>query len=223
MSPQPALTPEDLQLNNLWQEHVRTEFNAHSADETIATMVANPLVNQVPVMIGGDGKEQVYEFYARYFLPQIPPDTEIIPVSRTIGQGRLVEEMVFRFTHTIPMDWMLPGIQPTGKRVEVAMLAVVQFEGDKLAHEHLYWDQASVLVQLGLLQRAGLPIVGAEGARSVLDRKIPLNELLYRAELLHRAKATPRRMPADLPTPTERSSSNSAPRGTDAQGVRRGG
>jgi carboxymethylenebutenolidase len=121
------------------------------------------------------------------------------------------------------MDWMLPGIQPTGKRVEVAMLAVVQFEGDKLAHEHLYWDQASVLVQLGLLQRAGLPVVGAEGARSVLDRKIPLNELLYRAELLHRAKATPRRMPADLPTPTERSSSNSAPRGTDAQGVRRGG
>jgi carboxymethylenebutenolidase len=182
MSQQPALTADQQKLNNAWEEHLRTEFNAHSADEAIATMVANPLVNQVPVMIGGDGKEELYEFYAKYFLPQIPPDTEMVPVSRTIGQGRLVEEMVFRFTHTIPMDWMLPGIPPTGKRVEIAMLVVVQFEGNKLAHEHLYWDQASVLVQLGLLKPAGLPVVGAEGARSVLDRSIRLNELLNRAK-----------------------------------------
>ncbi len=145
-------------------------------------MVANPLVNQVPVMIGGDGREELYEFYAKHFLPQIPPDTEMVPVSRTIGQGRLVEEMVFRFTHTISMDWMLPGIPPTGKRVEIAMLVVVQFDGDKLAHEHLYWDQASVLVQLGLLQPAGLPVVGAEGARSLLDRSMRLNELIHRAK-----------------------------------------
>src|SRR5215471_2112418 len=145
-------------------------------------MVANPRNHLVPVMIGGDGKEEVYEFYAKYFLPQIPPDMEMVPVSRTIGQGRLVDEMVFRFTHTIPMEWMLPGIPPTGKRVEVALVVVVQFEGNKLAHEHLYWDQASVLVQLGLLQRDGLPVVGAEGARSVLDRSIPLNGLLRRAK-----------------------------------------
>jgi carboxymethylenebutenolidase len=132
-------------------------------------------------MIGGDGKEELYDFYAKYFLPQIPSDTEMVPVSRTIGQGRLVDEMVIRFTHTIPMDWILPGIPPTGKRVEIAMLVVVQFDGDKLAHEHLYWDQASVLVQLGLLQPAGLPVVGAEAARSVLDRSVPLNELIHRA------------------------------------------
>jgi carboxymethylenebutenolidase len=189
MSQQPALTADQQKLNNAWEEHLRTEFNAHSADEAIATMVANPLVNQVPVMIGGDGKEELREFYARYFLPQIPPDTEMVPVSRTIGQGRLVEEMVFRFTHTIPMDWMLPGIPPTGKRVEVAMLIVVQFDGDKLAHEHLYWDQASVLVQLGLLQAAGLPVVGAEGARSVLDRSLRLNELIHRAKSTGRKRA----------------------------------
>jgi carboxymethylenebutenolidase len=145
-------------------------------------MVANPLVNQVPVMIGGDGREELYEFYAKYFLPQIPPDMEMVPVSRTIGQGRLVDEMVARFTHTIPMDFMLPGIPPTGKRVEVALVVVVQFDGDKLAHEHLYWDQASVLVQLGLLQPGGLPVVGAEGARSVLDRSIRLNALIHRAK-----------------------------------------
>jgi len=182
MSQQPALTADQQKLNDAWEEHLRTEFNAHSADEAIATMVANPLVNQVPVMIGGNGREELYEFYAKHFLPQIPPDTEMVPVSRTIGQGRLVEEMVFRFTHTIPMDWMLPGIPPTGKWVEVAMVVVVQFDGNKLAHEHLYWDQASVLVQLGLLNPAGLPVVGAEGARSVLDRSIRLNELLNRAK-----------------------------------------
>jgi carboxymethylenebutenolidase len=184
MAKQPALTADQQKLNDAWEEHVRAEFNSHSADDAIATMVANPLVNQVPVMIGGDGREELHEFYAKYFLPQIPPDTEMVPVSRTIGQGRLVEEMIFRFTHTITMDWMLPGIAPTGKRVEVAMLVVVQFDGDKLAHEHLYWDQASVLVQLGLLQPGGLPVVGKEGARSVLDRSIRLNELIHLAKRL---------------------------------------
>jgi carboxymethylenebutenolidase len=154
----------------------------HSADAAIATMVAHPRVNQVPVMIGGDGRDELYAFYAHDFLPQIPPDLEMVPVSRTIGQGRLVEEMVARFTHTIPMDWMLPGIPPTGKRVEVGLVVVVQFDGDKLAHEHLYWDQASVLVQLGLLEPGGLPVVGAEGARSVLDRSLRLNALIHRAK-----------------------------------------
>jgi carboxymethylenebutenolidase len=184
MPQQPALTAPEQILSDAWDEHLRTEFSAHSADEAIATMAANPLINQVPVMIGGNGKEEVYAFYAKYFLSQIPPDMEMTPVSRTIGQGRLVYEIVIRFTHTIPMDWMLPGIPPTGKRVEVALVVVVQFDGDKLAHEHLYWDQASVLMQLGLLPGGGLPVVGAEGARSVLDRSIPLNGLLRRVHPL---------------------------------------
>jgi len=182
MTKQPALTADEQKFNDIWNEHLRAEFSAHSADETLATMVANPRINQVPVMIGGDGKEEVYEFYDKYFLAQIPPDTEVVPVSRTIGQGRLVDEIVVRFTHTIPMDWMLPGIPPTGKRVEVALVVVVQFDGDKMAHEHIYWDQASVLVQLGLLQSGGLPVVGADGARSVLDRSMRLNELIRRAK-----------------------------------------
>jgi carboxymethylenebutenolidase len=185
-----ALTADERILNDAWEEHIRTEFNAQSADEAIATIVMNPLVNQMPLMIGGNGKGELYQFYAKCFLPQIPPDTEMVPVSRTIGQGRLVEEIVFRFTHTIAMDWMLPGIPPTGKRVEIGMVVVVQFDGDKLAQGHLYWDQASVLVQLGLLRREDLPVVGAEGARSVLDRSVRLNELLHRAEFLHRGNAT---------------------------------
>ena len=181
MPQEPALTAGEQKLDDVWNEHLRAEFSAHSPDETIVTMSANPLINQVPVMIGGDGREEVYEFYTKYFLPQIPADAEMVPVSRTIGQGRLVNEMIFRFTHTISMDWMLPGIPPTGKRVEIAMVVVVQFDGDKMAHEHLYWDQASVLVQLGLLQPGSLPVVGAEAARSVLDRSIPLHALIHRA------------------------------------------
>jgi carboxymethylenebutenolidase len=182
MSKQHPLTAEQQKLNDLWEEHIRTEFSAHAADEAIATMTANPIVNQVPVLIGGSSRRQVHEFYQKYFLPQIPPDTEMIPVSRTIGQGRVVDEMVIRFTHTIPMDWMLPGIPPTGKRVEIALVVVVQFDGDKLAHEHLYWDQASVLVQLGSLDPTDLPVVGVESARSVLDKSTPLNALIHRAK-----------------------------------------
>ena len=182
MSQKPALKADEQTFNDVWLEHLRAEFKANSPDEAIATMTANPRVNQIPVMIGGNGREELYEFYARYFLPQIPPDTEMVPVSRTVGQERVVEEMVFRFTHTIPMDWMLPGIPPTGKRVEVGMVVVVQFDGDKMAHEHLYWDQASVLAQLGLLEPGDLPVVGAESAQSVLDRSIPLNKLIHRAK-----------------------------------------
>ena len=180
MPRQPVLTVDEQKLNDVWNEHLRAEFDAHSADETVATMVAEPLINEVPVLIGGDGKEEVYEFYAKYCLPQIPLDFEIVPVSRTIGQGRLVDEIVLRFTHTISMDWMLPGISPTGKRVEVAFVVVIQFDGDKMVHEHLFWDQASVLVQLGLLEPGELPVVGAEGARSLLDRSIRLNALIDR-------------------------------------------
>jgi carboxymethylenebutenolidase len=182
MPQQPVLTPDEQKLSDILDEHLRAEFSAHSPDEAMATMVANPLVNQVPVMIGGNGREEVHDFYGKYFLHQIPPDIEMVPVSRTIGQGRIVDEVVVRFTHTIPMDFMLPGIPPTGKRVEVALVVIVQFDGDKLAHEHLYWDQASALVQLGLLQPGNLPVVGAEGARSVLDRNIRLNDLIRRAK-----------------------------------------
>jgi carboxymethylenebutenolidase len=110
----------------------------------------------------------------------MPPDTEMIPVSRTIGEDQLVDEMIFKFTHTIPMDWMLPGIPPSGKRVEVPLVAIVRFRNGKLAHEHIYWDQASVLVQIGLLDPDRLPVVGVESAKKVLDPGLPANELMKR-------------------------------------------
>ena len=120
------------------------------------------------------------DYYANHFLCQLPPDVEIVPVSRTIGQDQVVDEMIMRFTHTIRMDWLLPGIAPPGKRVESPVVAIIKFEGDKIAHEHLYWDQASVFVQIGLLDRT-LPVCGGEIAAQVLNPTQPMNELNRRA------------------------------------------
>ena len=131
-------------------------------------------------MLGARGHAELYDFYANHFLNPIPPDMEMVAVSRTIGQGRVVDEQIMRFTHSIPLDWVLPGIAPTGKRVKLPFVVIVQFEGDKLAHEHLYWDQASVLVQVGLLDRK-LPVRGGETAAQVVNPTQPMNELIRRA------------------------------------------
>jgi len=177
------LTPAQEALRKLWEEHVRYEFSTRSTDDTLATMVDDAYVNHIPVLTGGSGQDELREFYSKRFIPQMPPDTEMTPVSRTIGEDQIVDEMVFKFTHTIPMDWILPGIPPTGKRVEVPLVAIVRVRDGKLAHEHIYWDQASVLVQIGLLDPARLPIVGIESARKVLDPSLTANELMCRADL----------------------------------------
>jgi carboxymethylenebutenolidase len=129
-------------------------------------------------MAGGVGHDQLKRFYKYHFIGANPPDTTMIPVSRTIGADRIVDELIFRFTHTTTIDWMLPGIAPTGRLVEVPLVAIVQFQDGKVAHEHIYWDQASVLVQIGKLDATGLPVAGAETARKVLDAKLPSNTLL---------------------------------------------
>ncbi len=167
-------------LSDLWDEHVKHEFATRDTDATLATMVADAYVNHVPVMTGGVGRDELRAFYAERFIPQMPPDTSLVPVSRTVGVDRVVDEMIFEFTHTIKMDWMLPGVAPTGKRVRVPLIVVVHFRAGKLAHEHIYWDQASVLVQLGLLDAARLPVAGVESALKVLDPTLPANKLMER-------------------------------------------
>jgi carboxymethylenebutenolidase len=171
--------PEE-RLRQLWEEHVRHEFATHDTEETLATMVEDAYVNHIPVLTGGVGLNELREFYSKRFIPQMPPDTEMTPISRTIGKNQLVDEMIFKFTHSIRMDWMLPGVAPTGKRVEVPLVAIVRFRKGKLAHEHIYWDQASVLVQIGLLDPSRLPVVGVESARKALNPKLPANELMRR-------------------------------------------
>jgi len=167
-------------LSSAWDQHLGAEFAAKDADQAVATMTSEAYVNVVPLMLGARGRDAVRDFYANHFLSQVPPDIDIAPVSRTIGQGQVVDELILRFTHSVHMDWLLPGIPPTGKHVEIPLVAVIKFEGDKIAHEHLYWDQASVLVQIGRLDRT-LPVRGGEIAAQVLSPTQPMNELIRRA------------------------------------------
>jgi carboxymethylenebutenolidase len=166
----------------LWDEHLKCEFSTRDTDATLATMADDAYVNHVPVLTGGIGKTDLREFYSRYFIPQMPPDTRMTSVSRTIDEFRIVDEMVFQFTHTIEMDWMLPGIAPTGREVSIPLVVIVYFRDNKLAHEHIYWDQASVLVQLGLMDPTRLPVAGAESAHKVLDPTLPANQLIKRGK-----------------------------------------
>ncbi len=177
-----SLTSAQQRLSELWEEHVQHEFSTRNTDDTLATMIDDAYVNHIPVLTGGVGRSELREFYSKRFIPQMPPDTEMTPVSRTIGEDQLVDEMVFKFTHSIRMDWILPGIPPTGKRVEIPLVAIVRFRDGKLAHEHIYWDQASVLVQIGLLDASKLPVAGVESARKVLDHTLPANALMRRAD-----------------------------------------
>ena len=165
-------------LSEKWDEHVKYEFATRDTEDTLKTMVADAYVNHVPVLTGGVGHAQLREFYSQRFIPQMPPDTSMTPVSRTIGTDRVVDEMVFEFTHTIKMDWMLPGVAPTNKHVKIPLIVVVHFRDGQLAHEHIYWDQASVLAQLGLIDATALPVAGVETAEKVLDPTRPSNELM---------------------------------------------
>lgn len=166
---QESRTLRQRRLIELWEQHVALEFDERNTEATLETMVPEAYVNHVPVMTGGSGHGALRRFYSADFIPQMPPDTQMTAVSRTVDEYQLVDEMIFEFTHTVPMPWMLPGVPPTGKRVKVALVAIVRFEGEKLAHEHIYWDQASVLVQLGLLDPGKLPVCGEASAIKVLD------------------------------------------------------
>ena len=161
------MTPAE--LSRLWEEHTAHEFATRDTESTLATMVDDAYVNHIPVLTGGVGKEALRRFYSTDFIPSMPPDTTLTPISRTVGEDQLVDEMIFSFTHTQEMPWMLPGIAPTNRHVEVALVAIVRFRDGKLAHEHIYWDQASVLKQIGLLADESLPVHGAESARKVRE------------------------------------------------------
>jgi carboxymethylenebutenolidase len=155
-------------LSELWEQHTAHEFKTRDTERTLDTMVNDAYVNHVPVMTGGRGKTELRAFYSTDFIPKMPPDTKLTPVSRTVGVDQLVDEMIFSFTHTEEMPWMLPGVAATNRHVEIALVVIVKFRDGKLSHEHIYWDQASVLKQIGLITDVQLPVFGAESARKVL-------------------------------------------------------
>lgn len=179
------MDPPDLEA--VWEKHLRLAFSEKNIDKTMATMVAQPYVNHVPTMTGGIGYDELHRFYDEFFIPNNPPDLTIKLLSRTMGIDRIVDEMFVKFTHSTEMPWILPGVPPTNKKVEVVLVSVVCVRGGKLFHEHVHWDQASVLVQVGLIdpkhipdtfktaeqgreeEVERLPVVGREAARKVLD------------------------------------------------------
>ncbi len=142
------------QLEKLWAEHLAGEFTTKDVDATLATMVEDASVNHMPVNTGGKGKAQLRAFYRDVFIPSWPDDLRMKPVNRVVGDGQLVDELRLTFTHSKQMDWFLPGVPPTNKLVDIDLVVVVQFRGDKLACERIYWDQATVLRQVGLLRNA---------------------------------------------------------------------
>lgn len=157
----------------VFKKHVEAEL-AGDLDTTMATMTSDPHLHNVPTMIGGVGHDGVRNFYRDHLVGKFfPPDVKITEVSRTADDHQIVDELVISFTHTTMIDWMLPGIAPTGKPVEVAFAVIVGFKDGRISHEHIYWDQASVLVQIGLLDPTGLPVSGAESARKILNPKLP--------------------------------------------------
>lgn len=164
----------------VWEAHLHAEFAAHDGDAAMRTMVPDPYVNHVPTLTGGRGRDEVKRFYQYHFVGMIPADMETIPVSRAVGANTIVDEMVVKFTHTCAIDYLLPGIAPTGRPVEIAVAVIAQFRDGKLATEHIYWDQASVLVQIGKLDPTDLPVAGVEVARKVLDSTLPSNRLMER-------------------------------------------
>ncbi|MGF6569137.1 carboxymethylenebutenolidase [Paraburkholderia fungorum] len=170
----------DYDLSAIADHHFYLEFAARDPEATMQTMVPQPYVNHVPTMTGGTGYTELKRFYANHFIHNNPADTKMVPISRVVGVDRMVDEFILCFTHDREIDWLLPGVAPTGRYVEIPMLVVVGFRGPKLYNEHIYWDQASVLVQIGLLDPAGLPVSGAEAARKLMNEKLPSNTLMAR-------------------------------------------
>jgi carboxymethylenebutenolidase len=163
----------------VFDEHMAAEFAQRDLDAAMATMTDDPYVYQVPVMTGGVGFEEVRRFYGDHFIGKWPEDTQITPVSRTVGDDQVVDEVVVSFTHDIEMDHLLPAVAPTGRSVRIPVCVVAKFEGGKVAHEHIYWDNASLLVQVGLLDPSALPVTGAEQAENLFDpRTRPTNALM---------------------------------------------
>jgi carboxymethylenebutenolidase len=166
-------------LIEVWEAHTRSEFEAKDADAAIATMTDHPVLIHVPVNTGATGREALRRFYAEIFIPQMPPDVEQEVLTRTVGRNRIVDEFILRLTHSVRMDWLAPGVAPTGRKLAVPLVGVIAFEGRLIASEHIYWDQATVLRQLGLLDDA-LPVLGAEQADRLLDPNAPANQLIDR-------------------------------------------
>jgi carboxymethylenebutenolidase len=165
-------------LGATFDAHCEAEFVGRDIEATMATMNAAPHITNVPTMTGGFGYDAVRHFYDNYFVGHVPDDWTVVPISRTVGESQLVDEVMISFTHDSDMPAILPGVEPTGRKVTIPFVVVVGFEDGKVAFERIYWDQASILVQIGLLDGKTLPISGAEQAARLRDPSLPSNTLI---------------------------------------------
>jgi carboxymethylenebutenolidase len=157
-------TPAQQAALAVFQKHVQAELEG-DLETTMATMADHPHLYNMPTCMGGEGREGVRDFYKNHLVGKFwPPDVQTETISVTVDAHQLVEEIRVSFTHTVEIAWMLPGVAPTGRRVVVAFAVIVGLDKGKVAHEHIYWDQATVLAQLGLIDPRGLPVVGPESA-----------------------------------------------------------
>ena len=156
-------------IEDIFDVHIKRELVDKDVDATMKTMVKEPYVHLVPVLTGGKGYNEVYNFYKKDFIGKTPKDFEVTNLSRTVSKDQVVDELILSFTHDIKMDYILPGVPPTGKHVEIPFIIIMKFDGNKIAHEHFYWDQASVLAQVGMIDTKGLPIIGIEQAKKLLE------------------------------------------------------
>lgn len=173
--------PAGRDLGAVFDRHVASEFATKDLEATMATMIDEPCVTHVPTLAGGVGADEVRRFYRDHFIGTWPDDLGVTSVSRTVGEDRVVDELVMHFTHDRVIDAFLPGVAPTGKPVRLPVVVVMGFEGDRIAYEHIYWDQASLLAQVGALDPSGLPVSGNEQAAKLLDKDLPSNRLIERA------------------------------------------
>ncbi len=156
-------------LGAMFDAHTDAEFKTRDIEATMATMATAPHLTHVPTMTGGNGREDVRRFYETWFIGHWPKDTVDHALSRTVDEAHVVDEIIVSFTHDCEMPAILPGVKPTGRKVVLPHVAVVGFKDGKIAYEHIYWDQASLLVQIGLLDKSKLPVTGAEQAARLLD------------------------------------------------------
>jgi carboxymethylenebutenolidase len=161
--------PQICKLSEVFDEHIRCEFEKHDVEAVMKTMVKEPYVHHVPALTGGIGYLGVYNFYKDEFVNKMPEDAKFICISRTVGRDQVVDELILKFTHDREIDAMLPGIPPTGKYVELPLVVIMKFRRGKIEHEHIYWDQASLLVQVGLLDPQRLPASGIEQSTMLFE------------------------------------------------------
>jgi carboxymethylenebutenolidase len=169
----------------VFDAHVKAEFVDKDVAATMATMSPEPYLTHVPTLTGGTGRAEVESFYRSYFVGHWPDDVDVRPLSRTVGQNRIVDELIVSFTHDREMRVYLPGVAATGRKVVLPHVVVMGFDdAGRVAYEHIYWDQATLLVHVGLLDPALLPVVaGAEQAARLLDPSQPANEMIARRAL----------------------------------------